>query len=460
MPGETMPRSKLDLLFCELITIEDGGIMLELCQTRKPRHLTAIPLRYRLIMLGFVKKMTLAEVNAKLLENGCPKLYARNFREATLIYAFSNGLSYEEWKGLQKEYDELRRRIAAADRTLAQKTVSLANISAYVEDRSLRELSVARTIHETQVLEQKIQKLGSNQRSFQLFLLSNIHSFSTAREKTRYYFCKYLQYYLETRIERYLRSLEKGIWKGEILEDLAVFRATKKLSRKKHTPSQARAALLESALSPGGIYGAFSEFYFDYITVDWTEILLEIYFDPTDMPDDIKSRLADAIRKENAGKDALSSLTDEDVIIWKQEEVERREEQEEERSLRGDSALGGYQSGRMGKNFITNVLQGEVDLDRTTFIAFLLFFGAEAKIPEEHRIGEKRLSDILTECGFAPLSKAAPFDDFAIRLLKAKDPREIIQEEAEVLAGKGENFYFYKTYNTSKSTEKKWDELL
>ena len=225
------------------------------------------------------------------------------------------------------------------------------------------------------------------------------------------------------------------------------------------TMPRSKLDLLFCELSPGGIYGAFSEFYFDYITVDWTEILLEIYFDPMDMPADIKRRLADAIRKENAGKAALSSRTDEDVIMWKQEEVERREEHEE-RAIRGDSTSGGYQTGRMGKNFITNVLQGEVDLDRTTFIAFLLFFGAEAKIPKEHRIDEKRLSDILTECGFAPLSKTAPFDDFAIRLLKAKDPREIIQEEAEVLAGKGENFYFYKTYNTSKSAEKKWDELL
>ena len=118
------------------------------------------------------------------------------------------------------------------------------------------------------------------------------------------------------------------------------------------TMPRSKLDLLFCELSPGGIYGAFSEFYFDYITVDWTEILLEIYFDPTDMPDDIKSRLADAIRKDNAGKDALSSLADEDVIIWKQEEVERREEQEEERSQRGDSALGGYQTGRMGKNFI------------------------------------------------------------------------------------------------------------
>ena len=460
MKANLNTSSKLDILFCDLITVEDENIMLELCLSRKPRHLAAIPLRYRLIMLGFVKKMTLNEVNAKLMENGCPKLYARNFREATLIYAFSNGLSYQEWKGLQKDYLSLRRRIAAADQTLSDKTVSLADISAYVDDHSLRECSVAITVHETQVLEQAIMQLGSDQRKLHLFLLSNIHSFSTAREKTRYYFCKYLRYFLETRIRRYLDFLEKDIWKGEALEDLSVFRVTKKLSRKKHTPEQARAALEESALSPGGIYGAFSAYYFDYITVDWTEILLEIYYDPEDMPEDTKRRLAGAIRGEEAETGKLSDMSDEEVILWKQEELEKLEDAEERNAVRGDTAAAGYQNGRMGKNFITNVLKGEVDLDRTTFIAFLLFFGACSEIPEEHSIDEKRLDDILTECGFAMLSREDPFDDFAIRLLEAPDPMELVQEEAEILAGKGENFYFYKTYNTSKSTYKKWEELL
>lgn len=42
------------------------------------------------------------------------------------------------------------------------------------------------------------------------------------------------------------------------------------------TMPRSKLDLLFCELSPGGIYGAFSEFYFDYITVDWTEILLEI----------------------------------------------------------------------------------------------------------------------------------------------------------------------------------------
>ena len=57
----------------------------------------SVPLCYRLIVLGFVKKMSPAELNEKLTEQGSPRLYSRNFWEATLIYAFLNGLSYENY---------------------------------------------------------------------------------------------------------------------------------------------------------------------------------------------------------------------------------------------------------------------------------------------------------------------------------------------------------------------------
>ena len=78
----------------------------------------------------------------------------------------------------------------------------------------------------------------------------------------------------------------------------------------------------------------------------------------------------------------------------------------------------------------------------------------------EQVVNEGRLNDILTECGFAALDSKEPFDDFAARFLAATKPKELVQKEAEALAEKGENFYLYKTYNTSKSVDKKWAELL
>lgn len=54
------------------------------------------PVRYRLIALGFVAHMSLEQLDQKLQVNGCEQLYARNFIEATLIYAFNNKLTYQE----------------------------------------------------------------------------------------------------------------------------------------------------------------------------------------------------------------------------------------------------------------------------------------------------------------------------------------------------------------------------
>ena len=460
------PRSKLDLLICELLNAQDSSIMLERCLSKKPKNLAAIPLRYRLIMLGFVQSMSLDALNKKLLENGCARLYARSFYEATLIYTFSKGLSYDEWKTLQVDCSDLRAQIASKDSALNESTVSLRDILRYVDDRSSQEEAVAQTIHETQVLEQQILGLKDDRQDFRLFILSNIHSFSEAREKTRYYFCKYLAYYLRTRIDDYLSQLERGNWKGAALEELSVFRATKKLSRRKHTAAQAAAVLEESPLSPGGIYGAFSTFYFDYITVDWSEILLEIYCDPEEMPVRTRRRLAQAIRAEMKDDPAQKAgnrqnTEDSDLAVIRRKILALEQEEEEPGGApRGDAAAAGYQKGRMGKNFITNILQGVVDLDRSSFIAFLLFLGRQARIPAQHRIDALRLDGILKECGFTQLSEEEPFDDFALRFMVDPDPMELVQKEAELLAERGENFYLYKTYNASKSASRKWRELL
>ena len=40
--------------------------------------------------------MSLEQLDQKLQVNGCEQLYARNFIEATLIYAFNNKLTYQE----------------------------------------------------------------------------------------------------------------------------------------------------------------------------------------------------------------------------------------------------------------------------------------------------------------------------------------------------------------------------
>ena len=81
---------------------KDMAQLLEECMKPDVKKAKIIPLRYRLIAIGFVSHMTLDELDSKLKENGCEQLYARNQVEATLIYAFLKGLSYEEWLNLER----------------------------------------------------------------------------------------------------------------------------------------------------------------------------------------------------------------------------------------------------------------------------------------------------------------------------------------------------------------------
>ena len=61
--------------------ILSGAILdktLEDCMSFQPDVIKNIPVRYRIIALGFIRKMSLEELNGKLTEQGCPKLYSRN----------------------------------------------------------------------------------------------------------------------------------------------------------------------------------------------------------------------------------------------------------------------------------------------------------------------------------------------------------------------------------------------
>lgn len=76
-----------------------------------PVTIGTVPLRYRIIGLGFVKKMSLDEVNQMLIENRCHKLYARSLFDATLIYAFENKLGYGKWRELLDKCKDIRSNI-------------------------------------------------------------------------------------------------------------------------------------------------------------------------------------------------------------------------------------------------------------------------------------------------------------------------------------------------------------
>ena len=99
--------SAFDILINELQQNADVDTLLAESMTLDPHKVMRIPLRYRIIALGFVKHYSLTELNEKLLGAGCAQLYARSMREASLIYAFHNGMSYQQWRQLSAKCEAL-----------------------------------------------------------------------------------------------------------------------------------------------------------------------------------------------------------------------------------------------------------------------------------------------------------------------------------------------------------------
>ena len=223
-----MPKKKnagvpsLDLLYEKLLQADAdsrGGSVLEICLHGNQQAIAAVPLRYRLIALGFVRSLSPEEVNRRLLDNGCAQLYARSFWEASVIYALRSGLSYGEWKNLLIQCMDLRESVMSKSAAFSSASISLSDIRRYVGDNSLRQADMAVTRHLTKELEQKLAGTDSGLQAFREFLISNIASFSTAREKTRYYFCKYLLYYLDARKTTCAARLQKTAADGCRTED-------------------------------------------------------------------------------------------------------------------------------------------------------------------------------------------------------------------------------------------------
>ena len=190
-------NSIFDQMMTGLINDEISPEVLEDCMSFDMDLIKKIPLRYRIIALGFLKKMSLDELNQDLEKNGCARLYSRSVWEASLIYAFSNGLSYAEWKPLLKECSEVHRRQEDVSPYFRNRSISVKDLRDYIADNSDEDMQIQRTRHLTQRLQEQMLAAVLGKSDFRSFLMENIQSFSTVREKTRYYFCKYLEMFLQ-----------------------------------------------------------------------------------------------------------------------------------------------------------------------------------------------------------------------------------------------------------------------
>ncbi len=81
------PASVFDQMINDILNIPLGGQMLEECMPAGPSRRGAasrtkimqkVPLRYRLIALGFIKKESLSQLNEKLFQEGSPAVFSKS----------------------------------------------------------------------------------------------------------------------------------------------------------------------------------------------------------------------------------------------------------------------------------------------------------------------------------------------------------------------------------------------
>ena len=444
-----------DRIVSELMQEDTGADLIDSCMKLKGKIARNAPLRYRIIALGFIRGYDLAQVNEALIKEGYAQLYARNLLEASLIYAFTSGYDYKQWKELSRECLKIRAEMSDQDFDPAR--LSYNSIAEYVKENSDQDRFRARTRHRTMFLAQDIIRTSQENRKFTDYVKANLSSFSMAREKSRYYFIKYLMYYLDRRIEECSRAYKKGNLKKVEMSSLTVFRGTGDIRQGKIRSDKVEEVLKEAAVSPGSLFSDFNDFYFGYVSLDWMDVLLEYFGNLDRLPAEYREKLTQAAKHYYP---QTRRMTEEETIDFLRQQEEKKEYMEDEAySLSGSSK--GYQKNRVGENVFRKYLKGDLDIDRTTLVCMLIFLGNDLEnVSEEDRITETRLNRILRECGFRPLDKRNAFDAFIIEFLSSEDPVDYMMEEVTRYAIENNNFYFYKVYQASRSESADLEKIL
>lgn len=428
----------------------------------------AVPPRIRILAEGFARGLSLEEVNAKLNGSDCEALYARSFYEAELIYAFTHHLSYEKWKALSRSCADLyAEAMAAENHALSSGKITLKQLEDYVRENSEEQLCTAMM---TRFLEKKIEESESEE-EFRAVMQENLRRFSDVREKARYYFCKYIYLYVRSKCDDYYESCrkaeklraqqgymaeesERSHMENLALEELSFLKPLTPLkkdalrARPLMTAEEKKEYLEGTSLTPGGIFDEYNYFYFGYVSVEWMEILFELYGSLSEWPENMRIRVAHAMGfcsmnpSAEEKKEALKKLA-------KAEEDElRKEKMQDETYSRADQADAGrlYQRGRTGEDYFRDFISGKRDINRTTLISFLLFVKMSVKLEENVRITISRLNHILANCGFPQLHPDRPFDAFVRQFLSSSEPMDALEDHVEKTVTNGQDFYLYKAY--------------
>ena len=274
-----------------------------------------IPDRMLILARGLAEGWSLERVEQELKDKGCAGLYGRSFYEACLMYAFSHGMSYGEWKDFFAACRKLREASdGSGNRLMKGGKITLRELEEYVEEESSEGMQ---TMLLTREFADRIVHLTSPQ-DFWKFINENIEKFSSARERARYYFCKYLYFYIQDRCDKYYESCkkeetlrkqygnmldkdERGRSEKFALEELSFLKPLTRLKRdadklkNQMTLAEKKEYLQNTALTPGGVFDEFNYFYFGYVSVEWMEILFELYGKFEEWPENTKIRVAHSL---------------------------------------------------------------------------------------------------------------------------------------------------------------------
>ncbi|MCR4657261.1 MAG: hypothetical protein K5770_13715 [Lachnospiraceae bacterium] len=457
--------SVFDQMMQECMREDNITDYLDECMTFSVKLAERVPLRYRLIAQGFARRLSLEELNESLLKHGCARLYSRNIWEATIIFAFINGIPYSEWKTLYNSTFEISKEVESENRYFSGRKITFEEIERYVFDNSEIRDGELYTRHMTEILNNRIYDAINKKKDFMSFLEENVTSFSVTREKTRYYFCKYLYYSLKQGIENIIAAqkaginLTKNIFDNYDVESMIdenyVFRCMSTLIRKSMSEEEMRETLRTSPVSCAVIYDGFNQFFYNYISLDWMDILYEEYEARAsgdlkkNLTDNEKKFFAEAVKKYNP---KWRHIDDDNIIMDRI--AEHYTELEESRDNDSTNQVMGLsnQKGRAGENTIRSFIKGSLDLNRTSFICFLIYFGnrAEGLLPQDMIVTRERLSEILLESGFPALREEDDFDDFIIEYLESDDPSDILSWEVRRYALNGENSPIFEPHRNLK----------
>lgn len=127
----------------------------------------------------------------------------------------------------------MKRKIAEVselDPWFNESAVKYSDLRNYLESNSTADGDRLKTLSVTRKMREQIEKEDSKEK-FLRFVERNLNDFRSVREKARYYYCKYLNFYIEEKVERYLAAYERRFGMEQAAMDLAVLKCKSDLRK-------------------------------------------------------------------------------------------------------------------------------------------------------------------------------------------------------------------------------------